>query len=252
MASPVSGYIYVSDEDTDELSHACLDATIRRRERRPPWFVVEHSLESMIASRWPGKLWQATVVDAEGIDQACAGATRAWAVKICGQIPTSRLFGEHGDAVAAVITKAGQMNLEQVASLAAARHPEADDAYSRAWEKWLADVGSSRDVSGQNLAGTLAIPAGIGYPDARSPIGGGFLLVHRALQKRAESLVGPAAFVIDEEADERFLEPTWASAGDTLLEAAMAVGAPMLLAKSDRDILLAAWRTVFGSAPGER
>lgn len=247
MSSDSAGYLYVPDEDTDELSQACVGARIRRRERQPPWFFVDHSLESVIVARWPGKLWLASVIDAEGIEQACAGGTRAWAVEINGQVPVSRLFGEHGGAVCAVIAQARRLDLAQVRSLAAARHPDAGAAYGRAWDTWLRSLGSPRDVSGQDLTGTLMMAAGVAMPDKRSPINSGFMVVHREVWKRAEALVGPAAFIVDEIEDEKYLEPTWSGAHCALGEAAMAVGAPMLC--DDRDLLLAAWRTVFGADP---
>ncbi len=246
MQSAAGGYVYVPDEDDGVLARACTGATIRLSERCPPWIVVDHSIESVIVARWPGKLWQVTIIDAEGVEQASKDAryTRAIAVEVCGEIPASRLFGEHGGAVCSVIARGSRLDLVLIQALANARHPEAGQAYSRAWNNWLAEVGSASDYQGQNLAGTLGIAAG----GKRSPINCGFTVLHRAIWERAESLVGSSAFLFDEEG-EQYFEPTWSSASDAMLEAAMAFGAPMLSGREDRLIQLAAWRAVFGGDP---
>lgn len=248
MASAPAGYVYVPDEDDSVLSRGQTGAIVRLRERRPPWIVVDHSIDSIIVARWPGKLWSVTVVDTEGIEQVSNDAryTRAMAVEICGEIPATRLFGEHGRGVASVIAQASRLDPVLVGELAQSRHPDAGQAYTRAWKRWLAAIGSPSDFGDSNLTGTL----GIGAAGKRSPINCGFTVLHHAVWKRAESLVGSSAFLVDDEG-ERFLEPTWASASCALLEAAMAFGAPLFSEPADRLIQSIAWRAVFDDDPTE-
>ena len=245
MAWPSDGYIYVPDDEVGPLSQACTGAVVCNKDRTPPWIVVDHSIADVIVARWPGKLWRVTNIDAEGIEQASQHAhyTRAMAVTVCEEVPASRLFGEHGAAVCSIITIASQLDSDLVQALAASRHPDAGDAFSRAWVQWLAELGRSSDHLRQNCSRTLAI----GGPGKRSPINCGFTVLHRVIWERADSVVGSTAFLDDEEG-EKFLEPTWASTSNAMSEAAMAMGAPMLSGTHDRLILLAAWRAVFGDS----
>jgi hypothetical protein len=243
MPSTGKGYVYVPDEYDGVFACACPGAIIRLGERRPPWIVVDHSIESVIVARWPGKLWQVRIVDSDGVEQVstCARYTRAIAVQVCDEIPVSRLFGEHGDVVCSVITQANHLDPILIPALANARHPDAGQAYSRAWNNWLIKLGSASESPEGDVAGTR----GISGPEKGSPINHGFEVLHRAIWNRADSLVGSSAFRIDEEG-ERYFEPTWSSASCALLEAAMAFGAPTLSTAEDRLIQLAAWHTVFG------
>jgi hypothetical protein len=242
MAKPLEGYVYVPDVENGPLSRASVGSTVRLSDRCPPWIVVDHSIASVIVATWPGKLWRVMNIDSDGVDQVSEHApyTRAFAVTVCGEISTSRLFGAHGDDVCSVISQAAQLDFAVVQSLADARHPAAGQAYSRAWHNWLAELDRDSDYQGQNLAGTL----GIGEPGRRSPINCGLTVLHRVIWDRADSLVGPSAFLSDEESEPCF-NPTWASASAAMLEAAMAFGAPLLSGREDRLILLRAWQTVF-------
>jgi hypothetical protein len=243
MPSSHHGFVYVPDETPGALADASAGAIIRLKERRPPWIVVDQSIDSVVVAKWPGKLWHVANVDAEGVEQASKNAryTRAVAVEILGEIPASRLFGEHGAALGSVIERASQLNGAQVQALAQARHPNAAAAYSRAWQTWLAGVGRSSEDPNRDLSGTLAISAA----KKCSPVNYGFMVLHQAIWQRAEAIIGPPAFLLDEDG-ERYLEPTWSSANDALLEAAMALGAPELSPQEDRANLLMSWRTVFG------
>ncbi len=237
----IKGYVYAPDADPGLLATAVPGAIVSKTDRSPPWIVVDHSIESAIIARWPGKLYCVVVLDAEGIEQAsaCAKYTRAVAVQVFDEVPASRLFGDHGEAVSAVISFAAHLELPTARLLADLRHPLADQAYSRAWRRWLSGTGVGSAREEYDFSGTLAAGSG----PSQSPINCGLTLTYRAVWDRAAALLGPAAFVEDDEG-ERSLAPVWASAAAALLDAAIALGAPSIVTEEDAVILTAAWRSV--------
>lgn len=236
----IDGYVYVPDSDPGVFAGAARGMVVRKRDRSPPWIVVDHAIESAVIARWPGTLWRVVVLDTDGVEQVSAHAnyTRALAVKVIEELPASRLFGEHGEAVVAVLSFAASLDAAMVQRLAQLRHPEADQAYSRAFRRWLDRVGCDSFPGVSDFSGTLEAGAG----PSRSPINYGLSLVYRVVWDRAETVAGPAAFVEDDEG-ERALGPVWGGAASALLDAAMALGAPSVVS-TDAAILTAAWKEV--------
>jgi hypothetical protein len=247
MNSPmkaIDGYVYVPDSDPGVFAGAARGMVVRKPDRSPPWIVVDHAIESAVIARWPGRLWRVLALDADGVEQASAHAnyTRALAVKVIEEVPASRLFGEHGEAVVAVLSFASGLDAATAERLAELRHPEADQAYSRAFRRWLDSVGCG-SVHGES-AFTGPLEAGQG--PTRSPLNCGLSLVHSVVWDRAEVVAGPGAFVEDDEG-ERALGPVWGAAASALLDAAMAPGAPSVVSE-DAAVLTAAWKSVGDSA----
>ena len=242
---PITGYVYAPDVDPGLLAGATLGAIVRQSDRSPPWIVVAHSIEAAVIARWPGRLYRVVVLDAEGIEQASAHAhyTRAVAVRVCEEVPAWCLFGDHGEAVSAVISFATRLEMPTARLLADLRHPLAAQAFSRAWNRWLNRTGATSAHDESDFSGTLAAGAG----PSRSPINYGLTLTYRAVWDRADALMGSEAFVDDEEG-ERTLAPVWSSAAAALLDAAIAVGAPSIVTEEDAVILTAAWRSVADQA----
>jgi hypothetical protein len=237
----IEGYVYAPDADPGLLAGAAPGAIVSNPNRLPPWIVVDHSIESAIISRWPGRLYRVAVLDAEGIEQVSphANYTRAVAVQVCGEVPAWRLFGDHGEAVSAVISFAGRLELPIARLLDDLRHPRADEAYSRVWRRWLSVTGAGSAHEKSDFR--RALEAGSG--SSRSPINYGLTVTHRAVWDRADALLGSAAFADDEEG-ERTLIPLWASAAAALLDAAIALGTPSIVTEKDAAILTTAWRSV--------
>src|SRR5688572_26242955 len=105
------GYVYVHDEGAGAMASASPGQRIRLPERRAPWIVVDHSINSIVVARWPGRLWRVAVTDAAGIEQVSAYAryTRAFEVKVLEELPVSQLFGERGEAVCSVIARSDRL-----------------------------------------------------------------------------------------------------------------------------------------------
>lgn len=215
-------------------------AIIRNADGGPPWMVVDHSIESVVVAKWPGRLWRVEVLEAAA-EQPFPGShyTRAVSVKVIGEHPVSKLFGPNGQLVCRVIEAAGALTIEDVTLLAKTGHPEARRVYSRVWSRWLGRPAAEGDES---HADALAAPGNAG---GRSPIGCGFTVLHSVLTRHARTLAGDAAFVMDDEGDPVFT-PLWASATDAFLHAALALGAPELITLTDREILTAAWAKRYG------
>ena len=248
MTPSADGYLYVPHDARDATAAAVAGSTLRISTRAPPWIIVDHGIETIVVAQWPGRLYRATVSDAEGIEQADASAsyTRAAAVDVGEELPAWHLFGEHGRAVAAVIAAASRLRVEDVELLAQSRHPDAGRAYARSWKRWLTSIGVNVSSVGDDLDGTLAIPVG----GRRSPINCGFSVLSRAFEDRAESVAGAAAFVTSDDG-ERWLERTWSAAACALLEAAMSFGSPAS-SREDAPILAAAWRAVVEGGDAAR
>lgn len=238
---PINGYVYAPDSDPGLFAGTAPGAIVRKSDRSPPWIVVDHSIESVIIARWPGRLYRVLILDAEGIEQVSTQAnyTRAVAVEVCDEVPATRLFGDNGEAVSSVISFATQLELPTARLLADLRHPLADQAYSRAWCRWLNGTGFGKAYEECDFSRTLEA----GSESYRSPINRGLTLTYLAVWNRADALQGSGAFV-DNEEDERTLAPVWSLAAAALLDASMAVGAPSIMTEEDAVILTAAWRSV--------
>ena len=236
------GFVYVPESEEGSMKNAKLGSTIRNPNGHAPWIVVDQSIQSIVAAKWPGKLWKVEIVEAATEQpNSTAKYTRAVAVRVLEEEPISRLFGTHGVAVCKIIEKARTLELNDVKALGQSVNSQTRDAYSRAWNSWLAQKDSGSTHRGEDLSGTLAISS----KDTRSPIGVGFSVLNSVLSERARKLVGKAAFVTDDEGEQSF-EPGWANALDAFLGAAMAYGAPELVSSVDRNSLSSAWVSTFG------
>src|SRR4051794_27045731 len=96
----VTGFVYVPAAEEGAMRAAARGATIRNPDRHPPWIVVAHTMERVIAASWPGKLWRVRVLrEAPEQPMATAGYTRATAVEVLEEVPVARLFGARGEEV---------------------------------------------------------------------------------------------------------------------------------------------------------
>lgn len=246
------GFVYVPEESKEAMKQASKGARVSLSDGKPPFIVVDHCLESIVVAQWPGRLWRVRILEAltkaeeqaAGVAPLIAGATytRAIEVEVLEEVPLARLFGNCGQAVCAIISQAGQMQIEQVYSLAAARHPAAGATYARLWKNWLASISHVTSTEPPDDVATVSVFVGPGRP--RSPVNEGFSVLYQEMISRAESVSGAAAFI--EEEEDRYLEPNWSAATKALLDAAMAYGASQLCSQEDCTILTQAWLSVIG------
>ena len=250
------GFVYVPVVYDGPMAHAEVGRLVRIPGRGPPWIAVDHELCSVVVARWPGKLWAVEILDPitagdlksagqVGL-RADAGYTRAAAVKILRTVPVATLFGHHGELVCSVIEAAAALTLAQAKRLREGRHPDAGATQTRLWRRWLVREGIPLLERYDDLDGTLAI----GASKAGSPIGMAPRVIHGEVGRCAEALAGPCVWLIDE-ADPKavWLAEPWCAASNSLLDAALAFGAPDLLERPDYEILTAAWLGTIGPAP---
>jgi hypothetical protein len=240
------GYIY-GTKDHGPLCRASVGDMIAKSDRNPPWFVVSHDIEEVLVSEWPGRLFHVEVLEPVTIEETPLGSriradakyVRAIGFKILAEIPVSRLFGAHGGAVCAVIDAAHRLDLSQAAKLSECRHGELDRLFSRAWSVWIDSVESQIPNYGYCLSAAKNGKHG-------SPINKGFLVLSAEVNARARLITGDGAFVeFDYYGEpEQCLNAQWSGALWSLLDAAMALGAPELLSTSENVKLMAAWQTL--------
>jgi hypothetical protein len=251
----VEGFVYTSDDRPGPMAGAKTGERVRMPSWDPPWIVVDHQLDTVLVTRWPGRLFRvASVPPADGEERAAlaraaenlrAGAsyTRVFAVDVLEELRPGVLFGPHGDAVVEILECARVLTEPVARDLAGARHPRADDAYGRAWERWLSRQPHGATYGGRDQSDVLAVP---GAGPVVSPIGHGFTVLWARVLDSARRCAGSTAFTVDPEDDEHeevLLDP-WRTAGAALLDAAMALGAPDLVTSADTAVLTTGWRVV--------
>ncbi|EHK67612.1 hypothetical protein [Achromobacter arsenitoxydans] len=250
--TPSTGYWYDYPDPSSTLERTGDRVALARAV--PPWIVVDQSLDSIIiGSRWPGQLWRVRVEELGDMSGLVAqpGYWRAASIELLEAMPLATLFGPHGDAVLEIVEQIGGLSRAQAQALAGGLPADAPAAYGRAWARWSRAGEEAVDAAEDEWRGTLA--AARRGDKARSPIHGGFLLIHEQLRKRAEDVDGEDAFILVEEdgETEQLLAPLWQGACDAFLYAAMARAAPQCVEKDDAAPLTQAWSRVYAAA-GQR
>ena len=239
------GVVFASDVRDPRWADAAPGTVIRNETREPPWIVVAHDPDAVSVVGWPGRLWEAEILEpASDQPRRGAGYTRAVAIRVIREVPLAMLYGPHGEGVVRVLERAGALDQAQAEALGTRVTAAAGDAYARAWRSWLDRVRPGSIHADADHSCTLAVP-----PAPESPIGHGFITVHGVLHERVRNGEGDAGFIVadteDGDGEVSFAEP-WRGALYALLHAALALGAPELLPDADREALLAPWRHVFG------
>ncbi|MFN3891379.1 MAG: hypothetical protein ACK4MV_13355 [Beijerinckiaceae bacterium] len=243
MAGGRVGYVYAAKGETGPMQDARVGGAVRLPDRGPPWIVVDFDLAKMTVTRWPGRLWRVRVMEAATErDQRVAGGppndqanyVRAIAVRVLNEEDPARLFGPHGGALIALFDGAARITRDQAQRLARSRHADAAGAYDRAMRRW---------ASGENLATPSADLDGALKIGGRSPINAALAVLHGILFERAHAIDGAhASSELDN--DVSLVEP-WATAAQTMGDAALAIGAPELMSMEDRAALVSAYAGVL-------
>lgn len=245
---PVEGFVWIEESDARFGLFGAVQAgdTVHLPVLRPPWIVVNHSLERVLVTAWPGRLLRARVLPPETAEEREAFAqansnlayppfyTRAFAVEILEERPSHILFGRSGDPVGQVITAAHTLDARTAALLAASSVRGEDDAYSAVWSRWL----GAEEAAPARSSAVLAVSG----RSAVSPVGHGLSVIHSEVERAARHASGAGAFSTDEDGDLSLNEP-WSTASRVLRCAALAFGAPEFV--EDRAPLVAAWNAVY-------
>jgi hypothetical protein len=241
------GFLLVGHNESGPMASAQTGVQVSRPALGPPWFAVNHTLERVLITAWPARLFRVAMLPATSPEEqanldfaasgirAAAGYTRVLAVEVLEELAPSILFGPYGEHVAAIADTAAALTLAQAAVLARVRHPGAAAARSRVWRRWLQSQRRS-DVDGDH-SHTL--------DDLGSLIGRGMGLLFNQVWKSAKARGGADAFRPDPEPDEEgdeILQQPWYDAAAALIDTAVAQGAPHLLQENEADVLCQSWR----------
>lgn len=195
---------------------------------------VYSDIAEIIVNNWPGELW---FVETLPLDDAL----QTIQIKLLKKLPCSLLFGAQGEKVCHLIEAVTHLSVDHIEQLALLATPMAEEAYSNAWNCWLAELdGKEHDVHLESdHRGTLAIGKGV----YASPIYGGFLLIDQLMQHKASQLVGESALISQTLYGETItqLTPVWSQACSVLLQAAMGLGAVNYTTPQELELLLAGW-----------
>ncbi|MEQ4616732.1 MAG: hypothetical protein ABN482_01650 [Corticimicrobacter sp.] len=231
------GFVYEADIDQPAHIGAATIGQIITQEDAPPYIVVDHHIDNVLPTRWPGRLWHVRIL-AVALDQPASYAnyTRATSIEVCDALSPALLFGPQGDAVSKVQDLIPHLTLAQIEHLAQHATPAAEAGYEAAWGTWLEQTDPASKQPGMQYAGVLAMGNGL----SRSPLGHAFTLAHAQYCKRVRALAGSDAFEADEDGDE-WLRAPWSEALTTLLSIIMGLGAPHLSSAENTVIMTTAW-----------
>ncbi len=229
----IMGFVYVGKGSDSLMTVAASGAKIGSAVDEPPWIVVDHTPESAVLARWPGRLWKVRVLHSAAQQPlSYAGYTRATAVDVLQELPLAMLFQHNGQAVVDFLNRISQLTAETVAALAESQDDEAARMHNAAWDRWLASTDPASPFVGQNHAGIIAM----GAKRPGSPVGQAPSVLYAQLAQRAREIAGDAAFVIEN--DEQSFRHPWSQAATCLQHALFAIGvAQHLLSPSERIVL---------------
>lgn len=244
----LKGYVYYSVNEDKRFSEAKSDDIIKNDSNRPPWIVVDHDLNSIIVTKWPGKLFEVEVLNQSNEKKINKGLvkdvlyTRTLGVKIIREIPLENLFGENGAEICQIINSTRNITEQQVISLSKFKNDDSREIYSKAWEKWIDIYDKESSYARDKHYDTLKIFTNNNRYSS-SPIKQGLAIIANQLDLRAREILGKEAFIIDE--GEEYLISEWADAMEKLLHAGMAKESDGLLTLEEKEILMKPCRETF-------
>jgi hypothetical protein len=242
----ITGYLYVADCEEGILRTISEGKYVKNKKPGPPWFVIDHAINSMTVAKWPGSLWEAQIVD-EAKNTGLldyAKYSRANEIKVLRQLPLSNLFGKYGEAILKIISTASSINLDDVNILSALSTDDALSLYSKGWNIFGGTKNDDSPNFGRNHKNTIAMPGDEGC----SPINNGFKIIYGEVFNRANELTNGEAIHSDEDGN-AFLEPTWQNACNAFLCAAMAIAYQDKYTNDEIKTLSKAWEEVYGALP---
>lgn len=236
----IEGYVYQQSSDLGLFEDCQVGDIVAKPDRKPPWIVVSHSFDDVIAPRWPLCIWRVEVIDPLQPQGHKGNYTRCFAVRVLERVESSQLFGEHGESVELVLQTASDLDLPMAHLLAKSRSEEVGNLYSRGWVRWMEEQGIPNHHGTEDFIGVLRVSS---RPKG-SPIGSATSLIHQCVFDSAEREEGKTAF--EESDDGVWLKQPWSDATQVLLEAAFALGAPHIFDKEERYMLLNGWASAKG------
>lgn len=236
----IQGFVYSSDEDNKLFKDSKVGDVITKQDRNPPFIVVDHSLDKIIVTRWPGKLYEVEVINQskeEGLNKGLVKNvwyTRTLGVKILREVPVENIFGPNGNQISQIITWARNITEEQINSFSKYDLESSRDLFTKAWRNWILITDKEYPYLNEDHFDTLKLFSN--NQKYNSPIREGLSIIASQFDIRARELVGESAFGIDDEG-EIFLQPKWAKASEILRHGGMSYESDNLLTTSEKQTL---------------
>lgn len=244
---PIQGFVYANDEASELFKNAKVGDIIMKPNRNIPFIVVDHTLDKMIITRWPGKLYKVEVLNQSKEKDLNKGLaenvwyTRTLGVKILEEMSLENLFGTNGKWISQIVDVTRNISEEQVDSLSNFDAHPGRELFSKAWKNWISLMNKDDANFDEDYSNTLAI---LDENHDQSPIGRGLTLISSQFYIRAREIAGESAFGIDDEG-EIFLQPKWSKACEKLLHAGMSYESLNLLSESEKMVLRKPMTEVF-------
>jgi hypothetical protein len=236
----IQGYVYVADSENELFKNVKAGDIVIKKDKSSPYIVVDHRLESIIISNWPGKLYKVEILDPSKEKDINKGLvkniwyTRTFGVNILEEVSVKVLFGKHGKSVVNLANFIKTITEENVINLAKFDNKDNKHLYSKAWKNWIELHDKTHPFLEEEHINTLKLR--LKDSSVSSPINQGLSVIANQLDKRAEELVGDSAYTTNEDGD-LCLQPTWAKAQDILLHAGMSFATDPILTATERASL---------------
>ncbi len=244
----IRGYVYSASEDDERFRNTQVGDLIINKDKKPPWIIVYHSLDTVIITKWPGKLFEVEVLNQSNEKSLNKGLiknvwyARTLGVKILRKLSVDILFGQNGTLISQIIDRTRNITEQEVTSLAEIEANEAREIFSKAWGNWIALTNKDCPYLGEGHCDTLKVtPKNQSYG---SPINKGLSVIASQINIRAREILGDKAFTEDERGELNLI-PVWAKACERLLHAGMSYESDGLLSKSEKEILSLPYKKVF-------
>ena len=245
----IRGYVYSASDDDEQFRNAQIGDLIINKDKKPPWIIVYHSLDTVSITKWPGKLFEAEVLNLSKEKSLNKGLvknvwyTRTSGVRILRELSADILFGRNGTLISQIIDRTRNITEQEVISLAEIEANEAREIFSKAWGNWIALTNKDCPYPGEGHCDTIEVISK--NQSYGSPINKGLSVIASQINIRAREILGDKAFTEDE-GGELNLIPVWAKACERLLHAGMSYESEGLLSESEKEILSFPYKKVFG------
>jgi hypothetical protein len=242
------GDTYFTDEKIDLFASAKVGDTIIKPVQKPPYLVVDHVLDKILITKWPGVLYQVEILnpsEEKGINVGLVKNvwyTRTFGVKIIDEIPIEILFGANGIQIKQILDLLKNLTEEQVNQLATYEVAQSQKIYAKAWKQWVSLTDKAYFNATDHYEKVLKA-----YPKNQnrvSPIGQGLSIIHGIFYQTARKLTQDEALEVDEDG-EISLKPTWDRAQTHFLHAGMSYEDLHLLTEAEKKHLRKPIERVF-------
>lgn len=245
----IQGYVYASNDENELFENAKVGDSIIKKDKKPPFIVVDHSLDTKIITQWPGKLFKVEVINPSREKRINKGLvkdvwyTRTFGVKILEEVAIKELFGDNGQEIEQIINLTRNISENKVLELSKFDKGLNSELYTKAWQNWIKIYDANHPFVNDNHDNTIKLsPKNERYS---SPIKEGLSIISSQFDIRARELVGDSTFGIDEDG-EIYLKPIWAKAVEKILHAGMSYASDNILTENERKKLREPFKKVFG------